>query len=235
MFAGRSILSWATANSPWPTVKWYGIRLDWWPGKTEHLVNYLQHQDVHRDGGFDDGHCLWYTHRELESWLATVFFISEDSLGFLAQSQLLSEICDSLMPAQYCVLHSCLGANIPAKWGMTKLGPTAVSWFLLPGSIHVYLSIWSKHSAWKWIQTCRISLFSPVCLVSMLVFPHSCPSATGMLLLWAQVLPALPRAPFGDWSVKCDAACLGGNWRPPGEAGEKCCGLGQRSLQLIQH
>lgn len=58
--------------------------------------------------------------------MAIVFLISEDSLGVLAQSQLLSEICDSLKPAQYSALHSCLGANIPAKWGMTKLGPTAV-------------------------------------------------------------------------------------------------------------
>lgn len=63
--------------------------------------------------------------------MAIVFLISEDSLGVLAQSQLLSEICDSLKPAQYSALHSCLGANIPAKWGMTKLGPTAVSRFLL--------------------------------------------------------------------------------------------------------
>lgn len=50
MFAGRSILSCATPNSPWPTVKWYRIRQDWWPGKTEHLVNHLRLQDVHRDG-----------------------------------------------------------------------------------------------------------------------------------------------------------------------------------------
>lgn len=28
------------------------------PGKTEHLVNHLQLQDVPRDGGFDDGYCL---------------------------------------------------------------------------------------------------------------------------------------------------------------------------------
>lgn len=123
MFAGRFLLSWATPKSLWPTVKWYRIRQDWWPGKTEHLMNHLQLQDVHRDGGLDDGHHLWYTHRKFGSLLPIVFLISEDSLGVLAQSQLLSEIYDSLKPAQYRVLHSCLGANIPAKWGMTKLGP----------------------------------------------------------------------------------------------------------------
>lgn len=95
--------------------------------------------------------CLWHTHRKLGSLLETVFLISEDSRGVLAQSQLLSEICDSLKPAQYRVLHSCLGANIPAKWGMTKLGP-----LLFLDSFHqaapARVSIRNKHPVWKLIR-----------------------------------------------------------------------------------
>lgn len=74
------------------------------------------------------------------------------------------------------------GCKHTCKVGNDKAWPTAVPRFLPPGSTRACLNQ-EQASCLEINQTCRMSLFSPVCLVSMLVFPHSLPSAAGMLLL----------------------------------------------------
>lgn len=46
----------------------------------------MQLKDVYRDMGFDDSHSLLYTQGRWGRLLEIVFFISEDSLGVLAQT-----------------------------------------------------------------------------------------------------------------------------------------------------
>lgn len=83
----------------------------------------MQLKDVYRDMGFDDSHSLLYTQGRWGRLLEIVFFISEDSLGVLAQTWSLSVICDLVMPAQYVPCIPVWMQTYLQNGGMTKLGP----------------------------------------------------------------------------------------------------------------
>lgn len=167
----------------------------------EFAESHATERHVQRCRGVDDGHI--YYGKLLGGCWNLYFLPGRIPSEFWPR---LDPCCPSACPAH--ALHSCLDANIPVKWRMTKLGPLLfLDSFYQAANMHISLD--QEHVPWLEINPAlQVESFLP-----------------SLSSIYAGVSSFLPQCHRNAIAVSKHFACASKNtaWRPKGQMCRSMC------------